>query len=527
MKRRDFLKRTAPAALLPFTIGGFGVKAYARTPLLDALAASAIDTDRVLVLVQLNGGNDGLNTVIPLDQYGSYNAARTNIAIAENQILKLTDATGIHPQMTGIKAMYDQQKVRVVQSVGYPNPDFSHFRSTDIWLTASDYDQYTNTGWLGRYLQEEFPGFPSGYPNAQMPDPLAIQIGSTISTALETDVANMGMAFSDPTSFYNIVNGTGNDPAPDSNAGHELDYIRQVGQQIQLFATPVRNAANKATNKSKLYPAARQNVLADQLAIVAKLIAGGLKTRIYIVNIGGFDTHANQNNGGNGTPVPHGTLLGQVSVAIQAFQDDLRLLGLEDRVVGMTFSEFGRRIKSNSSAGTDHGAAAPLIVFGTNVIPGILGANPIIPNNPTPNDNLPMQYDFRAVYASLLKDWFGAPDSELQKVLFRNFPILPIIKGTSSGAELQQGGSAAIAVGAAYPNPTRSTARIPFTSGGGHIELSIFDSEGRRVATLVDRTLLAGPHEATLDASDLPAGTYYCRLQSGGSSKMGQIVVVK
>ena len=207
--------------------------------------------------------------------------------------------------------------------------------------------------------------------------------------------------------------------------------------------------------------------------------------------------------------------------------EDLKAQKNDERVLVMTFSEFGRRIKSNSSAGTDHGAAAPLMVFGTNVIPGILGANPIIPANPTPNDNLPMQFDFRAVYASLLKDWFGTPDSELQKVLFRNFPILPIIKGTSSGVESGRGESAAITLGAAYPNPVQSTTQIPFSIGGGHTELSIFDSEGRRVATLIDRTLPAGTHEATFDATELPPGSYYCRLQSGAVSRMGQVVVVR
>jgi len=158
-----------------------------------------------------------------------------------------------------------------------------------------------------------------------------------------------------------------------------------------------------------LYPTAKTNPLADQLKIVAQLIAGGLKTRIYVVNISGFDPHSYQTTGGNGSPTPHGTFLGQLIVALNAFQDDLKLLGVHDRVMGMTFSEFGRPIKSNSRAGTDHGAAAPLFVFGSNVVSGVLGTTPDIPTSVSPEDNVPMQYDFRSVCASLLKDWFCVP----------------------------------------------------------------------------------------------------------------------
>jgi uncharacterized protein (DUF1501 family) len=498
--------------------GGYSLKAYGRSPFLDRLVASSVDTDHVLVLIQLNGGNDGLNMVIPLDQYGAYQSARSNIAVVENQVLKLTTETGLHPQMGGLQTIYGESKLRVVQSVGYPTPDYSHFRSTDIWLTASDYDQIISTGWMGRYLDQEFPGYPNGYPNAVMPDPLAIQIGSSLSTGFEGPNANMGMAFSDPTSFYNIVSGTP-EPSPSSRAGHELDYIRSIGRQLDKFAATVQNAAKRVTNRSTLYPAAKANPLADQLKIAALLIAGGLKTRIYVVNLGGFDTHSNQTG-------VHGTLLSQLSVAIQAFQDDLRLLGVEDRVVGMTFSEFGRRIKSNSSGGTDHGAAAPLFVFGTNVIPGVLGANPIIPTSASVNDNIPMQYDLRSVYASILQDWFNVPQPELQAVLFKDFQTLPIIRkaqsavrenATVSGITLQQN----------YPNPVTSSTRIRFSSDGGHTQITVFDGTGRAIDRLVDRTLPAGEHEVTFDAAELPSGTYYYRLQNGEHQEMKSMVLAR
>lgn len=525
MKRRDFIRRSLIGTAIPFMLGGYSIKAFGRTPWLDEILASSVDTDRVLVLIQLNGGNDGLNTVIPLDQYSLYQAARSNIAVQEAQALKLTAATGLHPQMGPLQSVYTDQKLRVVQSVGYATPDYSHFRSTDIWLTGSDYDQIVTTGWMGRWLDQEFPGYPNGYPNASMPDPLAIQIGSSLSTGLEGPMANMGMSFTNPTSFYNIVNGTA-DPVPNSRAGFELDFIRGIGRQLDKFAAPVKAAATRATNKSTLYPAAKQNTLADQLKIVASLIAGGLKTRIYIVNLGGFDTHSNQVNGGSGTATSHGTLLNQLSVGIQAFQDDIRLLGVEDRVVGMTFSEFGRRIKSNGSGGTDHGAAAPLFVFGTNVIPGILGTNPTIPQNPTPNDNVPMLYDFRSVYASILQDWFGAPQSELRSVLFRDFQILPIIKGGSSSVEAASSSKSA-ALRGNYPNPFATSTRVRFTAPGGHLRLSVFNNEGREIALLVDRNIAAGDGEVVFDATGLPSGTYYARIETASGGAVEQMVVTR
>lgn len=531
MKRRDFIKRSAPIVAVPFFMNGFRLKAYADASALRTLVNAADCTDHVFVLIQMNGGNDGLNMVLPLDQYPAIMAARANIAIPENQALKFNLKTGIHPAMTGIKSLYDNAKLCVVQSVGYPTPNFSHFRSTDIWLTASDYDQYISTGWLGRFLEKEYVGFPNGYPNTIMPDPIAIQIGSVISISLEGHGSNMGMVFSDPNTFYNIVNYAASMPA-NTRMERELSYVKKIGNQIQDFATPVKTAAGKATNKSTLYPAAGKNMLSDQLKIVAQLIAGGLKTRIYVVNIGGgtdtkydFDTHASQAVAGAAITGNHATLLKNLADAIQAFQDDLRLLNLEDRVVGMTFSEFGRRIKSNSGLGTDHGAAAPLFVFGKNVQPGIVGANPILPANATVDDNVPMQFDFRSVYASILKDWFCVPTTDLKNLLFKDFQILPIIKGNATAVDDVQPSS--IALYQNYPNPFNLSTRIKFLSDADHVRISVFDKMGREIQTIVDGKYSTGEHEVVFDASGLPSGTYYCRMQSGNYQQMKSMVLVK
>ena len=327
------------------------------------------ETDHVFVIIQLNGGNDGLNMVVPIENFSNYVNARQNIYIPETSALQLNGKAGLHPAMTGLHAMYQKGILKVVQSVGYPQPSYSHFRATDIWMSASDSNQTVDTGWAGRYLNYEYPNFPNGYPNATMKDPLAIQIGSATSLTLQGPAVNMGMSISSTSNFYNLINGI-QDPAPNTPAGKELTYIRTIAQQTQQYSSVIKAAALQTVQQVS-YPT--NNSLADQLKIVARLIRGGLTTRIYMVNYGGFDTHSNQVNTTDSTTGNHAKLLGNVSDAIKAFQDDLKFLGVDDRVVGMTFSEFGRRIKSNGSTGTDHGSAAPLFVFGKNVMGGGVG----------------------------------------------------------------------------------------------------------------------------------------------------------
>jgi len=421
MKRRDFLKKTIPAAtVIPAMLDGYSVRAFTgHSSLLQSLMLPPVDTDKVFVIVQLSGGNDGLNTVIPISTYSNYYNARTNIAIPQNKILALNqyNEAGLHPSMNGMQALYNEGKLAIMQAVGYPSPNFSHFRATDIWMSASDSNTTLNTGWGGRYLNVEYPNYPAGYPNNSMPDPLAIQIGSITTLTCQGPVVNMGMSITDPASFYNFVNGVP-DPAPNTPMGYELSYIRDVANHTNQYGQKVRAAA-AAVTQQLTYPT--NNSLADQLKIVARLIKGGLKTRIYMVSYGGFDTHASQVNASDTTIGTHANLLNNVSNAIKAFTDDLYFLKVEDRVIGMTFSEFGRRIKSNASGGTDHGAAAPVFLFGKNVMHGIYGTNPAIPANATVNDNIPFQYDFRSVYASILQNWFCVPNTDLQMIMMKDF----------------------------------------------------------------------------------------------------------
>jgi uncharacterized protein (DUF1501 family) len=517
MRRRDFIKNTAPAGILfPALINGFTFKAFAESPLVSALTQAPTETDHVLVIVQLNGGNDGLNMVIPFDQYDNLSNARSNIIIPQNKILKLngTSFTGLHPSMKGLQSLFNNEKLNIVQSVGYPQPNFSHFRATDIWLSASDSNQTINSGWTGRYLHEEFSNFPSGYPNTIMPDPLAIQIGSFVSPAMQGPAVNMGMAISDPVNFYNLINGI-QGTAPNTRGGKELTYIRQIAQQTQQYGTVIKAAAARVTKQFSGYPTG--NSLADQLKIVARLIAGGLKTRIYMVSLGGFDTHAQQVNSTATETGTHANLMQKVSEGIKAFMDDLEFLNSSKRVIGMTFSEFGRRIKSNASGGTDHGAAAPLFVFGHYAQKNVTGTSPIINLSTGTADNIPMQYDFRSIYASILQQWFCVPETTLENVMLKNFQNLPLIKKSapcmSSNPDLIIANAGKNLI-SNYPNPFQTSTTISYESLGGHTLIQVFNTEGKLIKTLLDTEMNAGNYKVTFENEGFRPGIYYARLQN-------------
>ncbi|MET0637009.1 MAG: DUF1501 domain-containing protein [Chitinophagaceae bacterium] len=529
MRRRDFLRNSIPAAaVLPAVVDGYSVKAFnGESPLLRALMNPAIETDHVLVIVQLSGGNDGLNMVIPISTYNDYYSARSNVAIAEAAILRLNeyDATGLHPAMTGLQTLYNEDKLNIIQAVGYPSPNFSHFRATDIWMSGSASDQVVNTGWAGRYLNTEYPNYPEGYPNETMADPLAIQIGSVTSLTLQGPAMNMGMSITNPTSFYNLLNNV-IDPAPDTPMGYELTYIRTIANQTNLFAQRIIAAAEKVPQQAA-YP--DDNGLADQLKIVARLVAGGLKTRIYMVGMGGFDNHSQQVDAADTSTGTHARLLKKLSDAIKAFLDDLKFLKVDDRVMGLTFSEFGRRIKSNSSMGTDHGAAAPMFIFGKQAVPGVTGVNPSIPGGASVQDNIPFQYDFRSVYASILEKWFCVPAATLQTVLFQNFQSLNIVKDNDcTGIQDPANNDAGLTLITNYPNPFTSTTTISYTTIGGHTLVQIIDMLGRVIATPVDVEMrTAGTFNFTFDSGGLPSGVYYARFQNGPKQQVRPMLKVR
>ncbi|MEO0775633.1 MAG: DUF1501 domain-containing protein [Bacteroidota bacterium] len=525
MNRKEFLKYGAGSFVVPSMFNGLGIAKRANS-WINSLSSAIVDTDKVLVLVRLDGGNDGLNTVIPLDQYGRLTMAREKVIIPENKVLRLDglDQVGLHPAMGKMRDLYNEGKLKIIRSVGYPNPNYSHFRSTDIWMTASDSDEIIVSGWAGRYLQNEFPNFPVDFPNEDMPDPLSLEIGSFLSLAFQGPTNAMGMSISDPSDFYELIGG-GIGEVPNTPAGEKLAHVRLIKRQSNAYGQVVKDAYESVNSQGE-YP---DTFLGEQLKIVSRLIAGGLKTRIYMVNIGGFDTHDRQVDPADHTRGFHAELLREVSDAIAAFMEDLRFQGTDKRVVGMTFSEFGRRIISNFSDGTDHGAAAPMFVFGHEIEGGMLGENPFIPLNATPADNLPMQYDFRSVYATMLQDWFCLPSDEVQLVMRNDFPILPLIANsdcvsTSTRDQYRNAGQTIIS---AYPNPFTERTTISFQSDGGQCLVQVFNAHGQLVATPAHGAYAMGEHQLDWDSETLPAGHYHLRLQNGLLQQVRPVLKVR
>lgn len=517
MKRRNFL-RASSAMSLPFFVKGTPMSALMRSSAFTTLNG---DSDRVLVLVQLNGGNDGLNMLVPIDQYDNLANARPNIILPESSLIKLDDTNGFHPVMPGMADLYNDAKLNIIQGVGYPNQNRSHFRSTDIWSTGSAADEFLTSGWLGRYFDSKFPGYPEGFPNGDCPDPFAMTIGSQVSATCQGLSSNFSLAVTNPSSLGQLPVGVEGMVDPNSCYAVEIDYIRTTISQSNAYATVISNAADNG-NSMATYP--DNNSLADQLKIVAQLISGGLQTRVYVVSLGGFDTHANQVINGDVSNGDHANLLQQLSEAVAAFQEDLRLLDLEKRVVGMTFSEFGRRIKSNAAFGTDHGSAAPLMVFGSCVNPGFIGDNPEISDTVDNQEGVAMQYDFRSVYGSLLMDWFEVEESEVRSLLYQEFQYLPILQLCESVATEDPVLTPDSIDLTCHPNPFQEWVTLTFHSEREWVRVSIFDAIGSEIRVLAEQQFAEGEHRIQFEARDLPPGTYFCRIVTRERQKTKRMV---
>ncbi|MCC6283870.1 MAG: DUF1501 domain-containing protein [Phycisphaerales bacterium] len=389
-----------------------------------------VDDNRVLVVVQLSGGNDGLNTVVPFGD-ATYYRVRAGIGIAENAALKLDadQGLGLHPSLAGLKEMYDEGLLGVVQGVGYPNPNRSHFVSMDIWHTA-DTDA-TGEGWLGRYIDHQCCGYgkgESGTPDGPAPDANSmpgIALMRTAPLALE-GVKSKPIAFETPELFrwtgedvheslaapYEALTGRGG--GQDASEGSNADFLLRTALDAQVSSDLIRKAV--ATRPLVEYP---RSELAQQLSMVASMIRAGLKTRVYYVSHGGFDTHAGQ----GGAQGNHARLLQTYAEAMRAFYRDLKAQENDTRVLTMSFSEFGRRVAQNASGGTDHGTAAPMFLAGPMVRAGIHGEHPSLKN--LDDGDLKFGIDFRSVYAGITRDWLQA---DPKVVLKGTFSPLRVIK---------------------------------------------------------------------------------------------------
>ncbi len=526
INRRDFIIRSTGAVTLPILFNGVPLRAF-DGPRLEQLFNTQEESDRVLVLLQLNGGNDGLNTVIPMDQYATYAELRPGVAIPESSVIKMTDDAALHPVLQAFAEFNTEKKLGIVQGVTYPNPNLSHFRSTDIWMSGSAANVSLSSGWLGRYLNTQFPGYPEGYPNTAMPDPIAIQMTAVVSlTLIGSSGQSMGMALQDPETFYNLVNGT-SVPSGDLPSGEyasdNVEYVREIQVKSLEYSAVIKSAADKAQNIAT-YPTG--NRLADQLKIVARLIAGGLKTRVYVVQHNGFDTHAAQVDVADPLMGIHTNLLQQMNDALFAFQTDLEQLKVDHRVVTMSFSEFGRRPASNLSLGTDHGTAAPMFFVGTPVQDGITGHSPSLSD--LENGNLKMQYDFRQIYASVLEQWFGADPGVIRDILMGDFATVKVIKDGGTTNVAQDAAADGLRLQAIAPNPVRGSATITYSiETEQHVRLDVFDNLGFHVATLVNEQQSANQYHVPFSGSHLPSGTYLVQLRAGRNTVAQPMVIVR
>lgn len=502
MQRRQFLQ-SGSLMSLPILLGGMEVSAFAKSSLFNLINN---DDDRVLVIIQLNGGNDGLNMVIPVDQYQGLSAVRPTLVLPESSLLKMVDKTALHPSMSGLHRLYNDGKMAVVQSVSYPNQNRSHFRSTDIWTSASASDEFLSTGWIGRYLDQQYPGYPVGYPNEENPDPFAITLGAVVSETCQGPIGNFSYSLVNQTTVK-LVTETVAATNDTTCYGMELDFIKTTIKQSNAYAVNVLESFDKGNNIST-YP--EGNKLADQLKVVAQLISGGLRTKIYVVSLGGFDTHANQVLIDDTVNGDHATLLANVSDAVAVFMEDCASLGIQERVVGMTFSEFGRQIRANNSYGTDHGTAAPLIVFGNCVNQGVYGENPEISADVAAQEGVPMQFDFRSVYASLLIDWLGAKEDAVREVLFDDFQKIPFIKDCSTPSATDD--TQVIIQANVAPNPCHQYTYLNFVNTGKHVNVTIFDAIGSQIEVIANKTLSTGAHEIQINTQSFTPGSYFVRI---------------
>jgi hypothetical protein len=243
------------------------------------------------------------------------------------------------------------------------------------------------------------------------------------------------------------------------------------------------------------------------------------------VSLGGFDTHSAQTDATDTTIGTHATLMQKISEAVYAFFDDAKLLDFHSRVAAMTMSEFGRRIKSNASGGTDHGSAAPVMVFGPGVNPGIIGSNPILPASAGTADNVPMQNDFRGIYAAVLADWFELDINDVNDILMNSFPVLPVFKSAGTSINTQEGGSNE-ALEQNYPNPFINSTSFRFNSDGGNVRIQIFDTNGRLIRTITDQQYSRGQHEITIDRNGMAAGNYFLTLTNNKTKSTRRMTVV-
>ncbi len=553
MERRKFIKKLGFAAGAPIAFQGVPIKILASDQPFQRLAAAS-DNDKVLIILQMHGGNDGLNTFIPLDQYDQYYSRRANIAIpykVGNRTLIPLDSTvpsadqvGLHPDMQDFKYLYDIGRAAVFQGVSYEKNNGSHFRGRDIWFMGGGADDYYSSGWIGRYLSNIYlpDTYPDDFPNEDMPDPLALEMGDDVSLLFHQD-GNIPTSLSlggSPEGLASLIEqlegfvDEGVDPRglppsflDGSPYGKEMDWILGLEDKSETYIKRLLEVYNAASDTAVSYPnnypflpPSSRNPLIGQLQLVAKLLAGGCKTKVFLLKIGGFDTHAQQVVENESTMGGHAALLYYISSAMRAFNADLNQRGLADRVLTMTMSEFGRRIGSNGSYGTEHGTGGPIMMFGAGLRGGIYGTNP-----DTSLNNVGLQFDYRQIYANVLYEWMEVDQAMINDDIFFGeyvsgfnpdtnvtYEPMDLFGDVVTGSDTFK--KHFYRIERLFPNPAHNYTQLEvFVNDFQNVEFELIDIKGRILSTF-RRRLNPGKHTVSIVVDQFPTGVYFVKAKS-------------
>ena len=547
--RRSFLQALGIAGSGSMLLGSQMLTASAPSPLTSAIAAA--ETDNILILIRLNGGNDGLSTVIPINQYDSYANARPNIYIPESKVLKLTDDFGVPSYMKSLEPMWGDGQFKAVHGVGYQGQSLSHFTGTDIFgntdITTTGFSG-EDTGWMGRHFEHLYPDYLSDFPGSRPTDgPAALQVGNYGSLVFEGEETNYAFVTNNVDQLQQIAE-TGLQFSVDDALfdqcmySDQIRFLRGVSNVTNEYAGIIHDAYMAGQNQVEY----QDNAFAKQLAILARLIKGNLGTKVYMISMGGFDTHGNQ-------PLTHERLMTNLSVAIDNFYDDIAFTQQDEKVLSMTFSEFGRRIFENGSNGTDHGKAAPTLFFGSGLNgSAFVGDHPTL-DNPDGRGNLEYTMDFRDLYATVLAEWMCV-DIPLVEQHLLNHPYAPVNLGFNcSGVDFPD-----IAYSDEDPTlptteptdpvsetpfdpvlldaivhkpyyPTDSTPHIylemPFSA---HVDIQLYNILGQNVGTVFNEMMFEGSTEINIRErmhNHLSTGKYIYRINVQ-NQKMSKSVMV-
>ena len=523
MKRRKFIQLSSTGTLTGFMLNGHMVNAFTRTKLLDNVSEDVI-RDRCIVMIQLSGGNDGLNSIIPKNQYDKYASIRPTIRIKETGLKKgieldsslgVQDQTLLHPNLLAFKELWDEGKLNIVHGVGYPQLNKSHFSGRALMSRGGDgTDDNSNKpdGWMARYLN-------SAFDHTTYDDPLGIQLGNKKpADEFHSDAehkVDINLSGQDAAGFYSQLSNIGNPLADYGDMTSE--YIDNINFINGMEVT----ATNYASRISAVFNAGTNNVsyptydLADQLKTVAKMLSGGSKTKIFLLRIDGFDNHANQVDSQDNSHLgKHADLLLELSESIKAFQDDLESLGIDQNVVTTTFTEFGRKPIENSNKGTDHGNLGPMFVVGTGVEPGFTGTHLSLDSFSLGGNvkhfdlETQMQHDYRQVYAAIIGDFLGASSLNIIEAEFDAYDQnrLNLISSPILNNPYEKSVHSTSLVVA--PNPVVNDTVVQFSSPMWmRGELQIHDLQGRIVQEL-PMDFSTGLNRIPLNFSHLSKGLY-------------------